>query len=92
MSAAKDRIMEEIAESYRLEGESEFYEKTEGVRLSLDSRMLGQIAAHVSDFANNEYDTTLLCVLRLLRDYHYTKAELAGHWLDKETQLHEGKK
>ena len=84
MSAAKDRLMEEIERNAKQEDENEFYEKTEGIRLALDSRMLGRIASHVSEFAENEYDTTLVCVLRLLRDYHYAKAEVADYWLKKE--------
>lgn len=53
-------------------------------RLREHSQMLGVIGSHVQDFARDNEDTTLVCVLRLLRDYHYAKAELAGRWLEKE--------
>lgn len=53
-------------------------------RLKSHSEMLGMIANHTSSFCINEKDTTLVAVLRLLRDYHYAKAEAADLYLDKE--------
>jgi hypothetical protein len=59
-------------------------DETETDQLRRHSRMLGVIASHVEGFARDEEDTTLVCVLRLLREYHYAKAELAGKWIEKE--------
>ena len=53
-------------------------------RLKSHSEMLGMIANHTSSFCIDETDTTLMAVLRLLRDYHYAKAEVAELYLDKE--------
>jgi hypothetical protein len=36
--------------------------------------MLGRIAAYVEDFAETTEDSTLICVLRLLVNYHELKA------------------
>lgn len=58
--------------------------KEEIERLNYNSEMLGMIANHTLSFFINEKDTTLVAVLRLLRDYHYAKAELADLYLDKE--------
>lgn len=52
--------------------------------LESHSRMLGRIAAFVEDFSKNEEDTTLLCVLRLLQEYHYAKAESLQPYIDRE--------
>ena len=38
-------------------------------QLEKNSQMLGRIAGFVGDFAENEEDTTILCVLRLLQEY-----------------------
>ena len=51
--------------------------------------MLGRIAGFVGDFAENEEDTTILCVLRLLQDYHYTKAQSLQEYIDIEEKLSE---
>ena len=37
------------------------------------SQMLGRIASYVEEFAESETDSTLLCVLRLLAQYHELK-------------------
>lgn len=58
--------------------------KEEIERLERHSQMLGMIANHTSSFCLNEEDTTLMAVLRLLRDYHYAKAEIADHYLELE--------
>lgn len=58
--------------------------KEEVERLKSHSEMLGMIANHISSFCINETDTTLMAVLRLLRDYHYAKAEVADLYLDNE--------
>lgn len=53
-------------------------------KLRENAKMLGVISSYVSDFCRAPEDTTLICVQRLLRDYHYAKAENAGFWLEKE--------
>lgn len=40
-----------------------------------NSMMLSQIASYVEDFAETEDDTTLMCVVRLLAEYHQLKAD-----------------
>jgi len=62
----------------------EMMSKEEIETLESHSRMLGRIASLVEDFAKNEEDTTLLCVLRLLQEYHYTKAESLQSYIDRE--------
>ena len=57
--------------------------------LEKNSQMLGRIAGFVGDFAENEEDTTILCVLRLLQDYHYTKAQSLQEYIDIEEKLSE---
>jgi hypothetical protein len=58
-------------------------------QLEKNSQMLGRIAGFVGDFAENEEDTTILCVLRLLQDYHYTKANSLQEYIDIEEKLSE---
>lgn len=58
--------------------------KEEIERLESHSQMLGRIASHTSSFCLSETDTTLRAVLRLLRDYHYAKAEVADFYLAEE--------
>jgi len=58
-------------------------------QLEQNSQMLGRIAGFVGDFAENEEDTTILCVLRLLQDYHYTKAQSLQEYIDIEEKLSE---
>jgi hypothetical protein len=58
-------------------------------QLEQNSQMLGRIAGFVGDFAENEEDTTILCVLRLLQDYHYTKANSLQEYIDIEEKLSE---
>ena len=55
--------------------------------LEKNSQMLGRIAGFVGEFAKNEEDTTILCVLRLLQDYHYTKAQSLQEYIDIEEKL-----
>lgn len=57
--------------------------------LKAHSQMLGRIAGFVGDFAKNEEDTTILCVLRLLQEYHYTKAQSLQEYIDIEEKLSE---
>jgi hypothetical protein len=58
-------------------------------QLEKNSQMLGRIAGFVGDFAENEEDTTILCVLRLLQDYHYSKANSLQEYIDIEEKLSE---
>lgn len=58
--------------------------KEEIERLESHSQMLGMIASHTSSFCIEPEDTTLMAVLRLLRDYHYAKAQIADFYLDEE--------
>lgn len=58
-------------------------------QLEQNSQMLGRIAGFVGDFAENEEDTTILCVLRLLQDYHYSKANSLQEYIDIEEKLSE---
>ena len=51
--------------------------------------MLGRIAGFVGDFAKNEEDTTILCVLRVLQEYHYAKANSLQEYIDIEEKLSE---
>lgn len=60
--------------------------KEEIERLQSHSNMLGLIANHTSSFCLDETDTTLMAVLRLLRDYHHAKAEVADLYLEKEEE------
>jgi hypothetical protein len=60
--------------------------KEEIERLQSHSEMLRLIASHTSPFCLDETDTTLMAVLRLLRDYHFAKAEVADLYLDKEEE------
>ena len=57
--------------------------------LKANSQMLGRIAGFVGDFAKNEEDTTILCVLRLLQEYHYAKAQSLQEYIDIEEKLSE---
>ena len=57
--------------------------------LEKNSRMLGRIAGFVGEFAKNEEDTTILCVLRLLQEYHYSKANSLQEYIDIEEKLSE---
>ncbi len=41
------------------------------------SRMLGDIATWVQEYAQDAEDTTLMCVLNLLEKYHACKSEQA---------------
>ena len=43
--------------------------------LQKHSEMLGQIASHVETFATSSEDTTLKCVLNLLKKYHKLKGK-----------------
>lgn len=56
-------------------------------QLEQNSQMLGRIAGFVGDFAENEEDTTILCVLRLLQEYHYAKAQSLQEYIDIEQKL-----
>lgn len=58
-------------------------------QLEKNNSMLGRIAGFVGDFAKNEEDTTILCVLRLLQDYHYAKANSLQEYIDIEEKLSE---
>ena len=58
-------------------------------QMEQNSQMLGRIAGFVGDFAENEEDTTILCVLRLLQEYHYSKANSLQEYIDAETELSE---
>jgi len=48
------------------------------------SQMLGRIAAYVEEFAKLEDDTTFLCVLRLLAEYHELKADELHRAVERE--------
>lgn len=58
-------------------------------QLEQNSQMLGRIAGFVGDFAKNEEDTTILCVLRVLQEYHYAKANSLQEYIDIEEKLSE---
>jgi hypothetical protein len=57
--------------------------------LEKNSQMLGRIAGFVGEFAKNEEDSTLLCVLRALQENYYYKADEIGYYIRKEEQLSE---
>ena len=57
--------------------------------LEKNSQMLGMIAGFVGEFAKNEEDSTLLCVLRALQENYYYKADEIGYYIRKEEQLSE---
>ena len=56
---------------------------TEYKELLEHSRMLSRIAAYVEDFCEEEEDTTLAGVLRLLAEYHELKADYNWKALEK---------
>ena len=58
-------------------------------QLEQNSQMLGRIAGFVGEFAKNEEDSTLLCVLRALQENYYYKADEIGYYIRKEEQLSE---
>ena len=64
---------------------SEYYVK----ELEKNSQMLGRIAGFVGEFAKNEEDSTLLCVLRALQENYYYKANSLQEYIDAETELSE---
>lgn len=43
-----------------------------------------RISATIEDFAQSENDTTIVCLLRLLAEYHNLKAEKMYEALDRE--------
>jgi hypothetical protein len=47
--------------------------------LESHSTMLGLIGMYVEDFCEEEDDTTLVAVLRLLAKYHSIEAEILDH-------------
>jgi hypothetical protein len=55
-------------------------------KLKDHSRMLGRIAAWVSDFCDEEESTTEEAVLRLLDKYHSLAASLAGRGASRKKQ------
>lgn len=50
--------------------------------LESHSRMLGLIGAYVEDFCEDEDDTTLVAVLRLLANYHSLEADRLDHAIE----------
>jgi hypothetical protein len=52
----------------------------------LHARMLGQIGCMVSEFCENEEDTTLQAVARLLAHYRDAQAKLAWDFVDQLEQ------
>lgn len=54
--------------------------------LKKHSEMLGRITGFVEDYAKSEEDTTLLCVLRVLQENYYYKADEIGYYIRKEEQ------
>lgn len=50
--------------------------------LKSNSRMLGQIANLVAEFCEDENDTTLLAVARLLAHYRDAQSRLAWEFVD----------
>ena len=57
--------------------------------LKSHSQMLGRITGFVEDYAKSEEDSTLLCVLRVLRENHLLKADELTMWIDREEKLSE---
>ena len=57
--------------------------------LEKNSQMLGRIAGFVGEFAKNEEDSTLLCVLRALQENYYYKADSLQEYIDIEEKLSE---
>lgn len=56
-------------------------------KLNSDSYMLSRIAVWVEDFAKNKEDTTSICVLRLLAEYHQLKADQIWYAIKEEEAL-----
>jgi len=54
--------------------------------LKAHSQMLGRITGFVEDYAKSEEDSTLLCVLRVLQENYYYKADEMGYYIRKEEQ------
>lgn len=52
--------------------------------LKRQSRMLSRIAAYLEDFVENDDDSTLICVLRLLARYHSMEADSLHELIAKE--------
>ena len=53
-------------------------------QLKEHSQMLGRIGAYVEDFAKDPEDTVLVCVLRLLAQYHSLCSEDCYNSLEQE--------
>jgi len=51
------------------------------------SEMLSRIASFVDDWARNENDSTLLCVLRAVQQAHFSKAEMLQKYIEMEEEL-----
>jgi len=56
-------------------------------QLNSDSYMLSRIAVWVEDFAKSKEDTTSICVLRLLAEYHQLKADQIWYAIKEEEAL-----
>jgi hypothetical protein len=54
--------------------------------LEKHSQMLGIIGMHLEEFSENDNDTTLTAVLRLLSKYRYLQYELSLMDLEKNIQ------
>lgn len=63
--------------------------KAEVAMLREHSAMLGRIANAVSDFAEHSEDSTYLCVLRLLAQYHDNKCSELYYRIAKEESREE---
>ena len=56
-------------------------------QLQSKAYMLARIAVWVEDFAKSQEDTTSICVLRLLAEYHQLKADQIWYAIkDEEAQ------
>ncbi len=56
-------------------------------QLNSSSYMLSRIAVWVEDFAKSKEDTTSICVLRLLAEYHQLKADQIWYAIKEEEAL-----
>jgi hypothetical protein len=56
-------------------------------QLNSNSYMLSRIAVWVEDFAKSKEDTTSICVLRLLAEYHQLKADQIWYAIKEEEAL-----
>jgi hypothetical protein len=56
-------------------------------QLNSNSYMLSRIAVWVEDFAKSKEDTTSICVLRLLAEYHQLKADQIWYAIKEEEAI-----